>query len=155
MIPANIALHEWIRRAFIFKGRSTRSHYWWPFLLSFCVQLILMLLIISTMGADNVNALLAWASSQPTDFSGLEIAPLSSPAKFFLVFLAVFSLLTFVPNISLSWRRYQDMGLPGAIHLVFLFTGPFLQFIWLMELVWFAFPGTRGPNRYGPDRVRR
>ncbi|MEM9600460.1 MAG: DUF805 domain-containing protein [Pseudomonadota bacterium] len=157
MTPPNVALYEWIRRTFDFKGRSTRAHFWWPFLFSFVVQFMLVLLFVSSVGPDVLQSLLDWVESRPSNFDGLDIGPLPSLAKFVLTFLIVVALLTFVPNISVSWRRFQDMNRPGWLHLIFL-VGRLVgggMLIAIVELIWFAFPGTNGPNRFGPDRVVR
>lgn len=150
MTPPNIAIYDWIHRAFDFRGRSSRSDYWWPFLLMLTVQMVLIFLFLSAIGPEASQQLLEQLQARPNDLTALDVGPLPSLAKFALTAGGVVALLTFVPNLSVAWRRYHDLGRPGWLHLIFMVMGLVLPAASLAELVWFAFPGTRGPNRYGP-----
>ena len=150
MISFSVAITRWIRRAFMFGGRASRSEYWWPFLLSLAVSLGCLVIFATGGGLSWLEALMAWSEAADPD-APPDLPELSGPALFGLVFLVVFSLLTFIPNLSLSFRRFHDMGQPGWLHLVFMGAGLFIAGIGLLELVWLAFLGQSGPNRYGPD----
>lgn len=152
MTPPNVALYNWINKAFDFRSRSTRSDYWWPRLFVVTINVVLLFVFLSAIGPDNSQVLLEWLATSPQDFKDLDIGPLPSAAKFALTAGVVFGVLTLIPDISVSWRRFQDMGKPGWIHILFIVAGGLIPFTALVEYVWFAFPGTRGPNRYGPDK---
>jgi uncharacterized membrane protein YhaH (DUF805 family) len=58
----------------------------------------------------------------------------------------IFDLVILLPGITVAARRLHDMD-RTAWWLLVTFTG--IGAIALM--VWFCFPGTGGPNRFGPD----
>jgi uncharacterized membrane protein YhaH (DUF805 family) len=159
--PPNVAIVEWIRRAFDFRGRSSRSDYWWVQGLTFSVTLVLTLTFMEALGPDGVAAVEDWANrviagdADAQALFPLEWSSIGQVGRFAFVFLMVFLLLTFIPSLSLAWRRFQDMNLPGWIHLIFAFAGLYVPLVGLVEAVWFIRPGTVGPNRYGGDPVRR
>ena len=161
MTPPNVAIVEWVRRAFDFRGRSSRSDYWWTRGLVFIVNLTLLMVFVSALGPEGAEAIQDWTdqvlagdaearATLPLDWDAL-----SEGGRFSLVFLIVFALLTFIPDLSLSWRRFHDMNLPGWIHLIFVFLGAYLPILTLAELIWFVRGGTPGPNRFGADPVER
>lgn len=159
MTPPNVALYVWIRRSFDFQGRSTRSEYWWPRLLVTIVNTGLGLLFLNG-GGEAWFALMLDLSEQASE-SGIISAedfafpPLTSLGTFGLTASIVFAIFTFFPMLSVSWRRFQDLGRPGWIHLIVMFfmllTYPYGQIVMFIEFVFFAFRGTKGENRYGPD----
>ena len=153
MTPFNVAIVRWIRGAFDFRGRSTRAEYWWPRALVALVNLTLLMTFIVGGGADWLAALVEWSEQDPmpTDFSGLDLPPLPGLAKFAAVFYGVFGVLTFFPDLAVAWRRFHDLSQPGWLHLVFMVFSPLFVFVIVLELAWFIVPGTKGPNRYGPD----
>jgi uncharacterized membrane protein YhaH (DUF805 family) len=157
MTPPNVAVYDWIRRGFDFKGRSSRSDYWWPRLLVLTLNVVLLFVFLAGLNIDQTEHLLEWLGEGSMSFDTLQIGwsdlPVSS--RFSLVFAIVFGLLTLIPDISLSWRRFQDMGRPGWMHLLFLVAGGFIMFATIVEFIWFARPGTEGSNRYGPDPQNR
>ncbi len=110
-----------------FTGRSGRREFW-GFALTYLAITIVMstLLVIGMQGAreDHVPVLV------------IVIAATWVPA----------ALALFIPWLSVSWRRYQDCGLPGAIAIVGLF-------IPLVTLIVGLLPGTVGDNDFGapPD----
>ena len=151
MTPFNVAIVNWVRRAFDFRGRATRSDYWWPRLLVFVVNLVLLSVFLAGGGLDWLVALIEWMESDSTDFGDLDLPPLSRLSTFAATFLVVFGLATFIPDISIAFRRFHDMGKPGWLHIIFMIGGAFVNVLTVVELIWFAFPGERGSNRYGPD----
>lgn len=158
MTPPNVALYNWIHQAFDFRSRSTRSDYWWPRLLVTIVNIILGTLFLEGGGEAwfTLMAELTEVANETgaVDLQDFPLPPLTSLGTFALTASIVFLLMTLLPMISLSWRRFQDMNKPGWIHVLFilpcLFVSPFML---CLEFVWFAFPGTRGPNQYGPDKL--
>lgn len=153
MTPINVALYNWIRQAFDFRSRSTRSDYWWTRLFIFIVYFVLLYMFVGGLGEEKAMVLVDWLSTQPQNFDDYDVGPLPSLSTFALTAMVVFAVLTFIPDLSISWRRFQDMGKPGWFHILFMFLGVFIPFAGVAQLIWFVFPGTRGPNRYGPDKL--
>ena len=58
----------------------------------------------------------------------------------------VYAIAMQIPVLAVMVRRLHDLNLSGWWALVWLI--PFID--WLL-LLWLAFPGTFGPNRFGPD----
>ena len=52
----------------------------------------------------------------------------------------------FLPGLAVACRRFHDLD-RTAWWLLLTLTGVGA----LIILIWFCFPGTAGPNRYGPD----
>ena len=75
----------WIK-AFDFKGRSTRSEYWWAYLANF---IIIFLLAI---------------------FVGISVAINETLGLFLNLIYILFTLGQFIPSISICIRRVRDMG---------------------------------------------
>lgn len=151
MTPFNEAIVKWIRLGFTFHGRSTRADYWWPRLLVFVVNLTLLSIFATGSGMDWLITLFEWSESGSDDLAALDLPKLSSLSTFAGVFLLVFGLLTFIPDLAISWRRFHDMGKPGWFHALFIIAGAFMPFAALAQYIWFIMPGDRHDNRYGPD----
>lgn len=150
MTPPNVALYNYFRQSFDFKGRAARSDYWWPFLFTLCVNLVLLIIFIQGGGWEWLTQLIDWSEGTNPDVADLDLPVLSSVSKFAATFLVVFGLATFFADIAVSFRRFHDLGLPGWIHLLFMLGGAFIVFLALIELVWFIFPSNPGENKYGP-----
>jgi len=155
MTPPNVAVYNWIRQGFDFRSRATRSDYWWPRLFVITVNFFLLVLFVSGLGQEQGELLIEWLEKFPSKSEPIDIGKvwdLPSLSKFALSAIFVFGILTLIPDISVSWRRFQDMGKPGWLHILFLIAGGMVPFAVLIQYIWFAFPGTDGPNRYGPDK---
>ena len=155
MTPPNVAVYNWIRQGFDFDGRASRSDYWWPRVFVFTINLVLLFVFTAGLTLEQTTELMDWLAPRPLSFETLNMGPLSSMSVFALVFGTVFGVLTFIPDLSLSWRRFHDLGRPGWLHLTFLIAGAFFALIAFVEFIWFALPGTTGENRYGPDPLDR
>ena len=108
---------------FDFKGRSTRSEYWWWLLF---VVLAGIALTIVDMGIGTFNY-----ESGDGLLSGL------------------FKLATLIPGLALGARRLHDINKSACWLLMWL---SFLLIIpVIVLLVWAARQGDNGTNRYGPD----
>ena len=151
MTPFNVAIVRWIRGAFDFRTRSTRADYWWPRLLVLGVNVLMLMVFVGAIGDDGAAALLDWVATEPDTLDDFPISPLPSLATFALVFGVVFGVLTFIPDLAVSWRRFHDLGQPGWLHLLFILAGALFPLASLGEMVWFAMPGQRHSNRYGQD----
>ena len=103
-LPA--AVKRFFTRAFRFKGRSSRSEFWWVQLVVFIISAAFFALEVSA-GVD------------PNDVSNpLGIAE------------AVFNLIILVPSLSLTWRRLHDAGFAGPWwFIVFTVIGAFVLLI--------------------------
>lgn len=112
---------------FDFKGRSTRSEYWWWLLF---VVLAGIALTIVDMGIGTFNY-----ESGDGLLSGL------------------FKLATLIPGLALGARRLHDINKSAwrlLVWLSFLLIIPMIIPV-IVLLVWAARQGDNGTNRYGPD----
>ena len=112
---------------FDFKGRSTRSEYWWWLLF---VVLAGIALTIVDMGIGTFNY-----ESGDGLLSGL------------------FKLATLIPGLALGARRLRDINKSAwwlLMWLSFLLIIPMIIPV-IVLLVWAARQGGNGTNRYGPD----
>ncbi|MDN8625307.1 MULTISPECIES: DUF805 domain-containing protein [Corynebacterium] len=93
-LPA--AVKRFVTRVFRFKGRSSRSEYWW-------VQLVLFLIY----AAVSVVALSV----------GVDPDDVNNPVG---IATAIFNLIILVPSLSLTWRRLHDAGFCRTVVLHYL-----------------------------------
>ena len=112
-----------------FSGRASRSEYWW-FTLFFIVGVIILTILDISMFGTTIY-------SQDGIRGQTNFAP----------FTSAFSLLIFLPSISVLVRRLHDTDRTGWWYWIILI--PVVGII--LMLVWLASRGTRGDNRYGSD----
>lgn len=110
-----------------FSGRAQRSAYWWFTLFNFIVFIVLAL----AEGGGSFNS--GDGSVQFVVVGGL--------------FSGIWSLVNFIPGLSLSVRRMHDLDKSGWWLLILLV--PLIGAI--VVLVWFCARGTIGANRFGSD----
>ncbi|WP_062519196.1 DUF805 domain-containing protein [Demequina silvatica] len=108
-----------------FSDRSRRREYWGFVLVNFLISIVFGILL-AVAGYDY----------ETMEGSGL--------AAVILVVFAIYALAILLPSLALQWRRYQDIGWPGAVSIIGWFF-PLLTFI--VALI----PGNVGANQYGPD----
>ena len=128
------AIQSFFARYTDFQGRSRRSEYWWV-ILAIWLAAIVAGVLLSVLGG------LAGGSLNPIGYllSGI----------FGLAYLAII-----IPAIALMVRRFHDLNQTGWLALVFILlsviplVGLLVSIGWL---IWFAMPGTVGPNKYGAD----
>ncbi|MBP2623339.1 DUF805 domain-containing protein [Streptococcus oricebi] len=95
-----------------FEGRASRSDYWWVFLMNSLISFILFLIFLFIIFGGGA----AGISGSETGWSGawatiiLTIFP-------FLIFVVIWGLANFLPNLTLSIRRLRDAG----FHWSFIF----------------------------------
>lgn len=149
------------RRYAEFSGRSRRMEYWMFTLFTMIVAIIGYILMLSGGGAD---FLMAAGAGDPLD----PASPMPSEVSFGPLFwvgalgLLIFELASIIPSIALTIRRLHDRNMTGWYLLGFIVVvialnvipviGPAL--VLLLSIGWIvlmALPGTRGPNKYGPD----
>ena len=136
------AIKSFYSRYFDFKTRSSRSEYWWVFLYSLVVGLIVALPLMGPYVAS-INELAA--GGQP-DFSWA-LSGIAIP-------YALFVLINFIPNLALIVRRIHDHDKSGWWFLLFyiLMIIPFIGLIAvIVAIVFMCRRGTVGPNRFGMD----
>lgn len=107
-----------------FKGRATRSEYWWWVLFQIIVLAIPYTLLIGEAASGQAGI---------------------GTALYYLIALALF-----LPSLGLSFRRLHDTNRSAwwlLISLIPLVGG-------IILLVWVILKGTDGPNKYGPDPLR-
>lgn len=115
-----------LRRYADFKGRSRRREYWMftLFLTLVTMAAVLLALLTGSMNADDPR-----------------------PGSFGMILLGLASIAIIVPSIAVQVRRYHDQDRTGWLVLL-----AFIPYIGgIIALVFMCLPGTRGPNRFGPD----
>lgn len=136
MITFGEAIALFYRRYFDFQGRSQRSEFWWMqvyFLVLFILPLAVALFFVGSY-EDEADADLA--------------------AGRVVIIFGLLWLSHAIGAIALSVRRFHDLGQTGWLWLVFLLLGvlPAIGLLFTLgQYIWFMFPGTRGPNKYGHD----
>lgn len=103
MIKAYI---DFWKRAFDFKGRSSRPDYWWAFLVNVLITLVFTIAFVWVPLAVAINA------------SGISI---TNDSQAFMVLVSSYmwptwipTLILFIPQLSLQVRRLRDAGFhPG------------------------------------------
>ena len=111
-----------------FNGRARRSEFWYFNLFNGIIYLIFLLLILFVASGANNGA-------YGTAIIGLYIG------------YSLYSLVTFIPSLSVAVRRLHDIDKSGWAVLVGLI--PIVGYIIL--IIWFATEGTKGPNQYGDN----
>lgn len=107
-----------------FNGRARRAEYWWWWL----AQILLVFVMIIPMVAI----------SPETSEIGATIS---------LILIAVWSIGTLLPNITVTVRRLHDSDKTGWLYLLGLI--PYIGGLILFVLM--LLPGTPGENQYGDD----
>jgi uncharacterized membrane protein YhaH (DUF805 family) len=162
-----------LRRYAEFSGRSRRKEYWLFFLGVLLLYLVLALLMIVLVGGPILSAL-ASADAGGVDAdgaapgSGMIAAMLGGGIVGIVILLVWLALL--IPSIAVGIRRLHDIDRTGW--WLMLGYGPYILSVvlvmaqsaelaamlnlvsmigFLVLLVFAVMPGTRGPNRFGPD----
>lgn len=136
------AVKSFYRRYTDFKGRSSRSEFWWFYLFAFIAGIILMLPIMGPY-MRMVNDIAAGGQPDPSGVFGIMALP-----------YAIFVLVNFIPGIALVVRRLHDLDKSGwwYLLLVVLYFIPLVNLIAVIVfIVFMCRRGTVGPNRFGPD----
>ena len=117
------AIKLFCTRAFDFKGRSRLKEYWYVVLANI---IILGILALVSLLLDNCV---------PADFHDI-----------FTAMSFVYSVLCFVPSLSLGVRRLHDIGKSG-FYLLMLFIPIVNLILWL---IWMTTDSESGENKWGP-----
>jgi uncharacterized membrane protein YhaH (DUF805 family) len=127
------------RRYADFKGRSSRSEYWY-FLLFY---LIIFIILYSCVGKTAVDILLLGKSLNEAFLGGI---------GFFivLILLIIFVLVSLIPSISITIRRLHDVGRSGWLYLII-----FIPLVgWIASLILGFIDSEEGDNEYGANPKR-
>lgn len=128
---------------FNYRGRISRSEYWFGTAFIWCITLIISFFIIyfsRSMG----SSILAWRNEMDIIASIWQLGT-------GLIFLGCFSLITIMASYMLAIKRAHDCNNPGWF---VLFTLLPIANIWVFIELGF-FRGTDGDNLYGDDPCRR
>ena len=137
--PAGLGFGAAIKEVFskygVFRGRATRSEFWWWQLFLFLVPGLTILLGFILAGVAGAQEQTYGSSSEGmTVFAGL------------LLFAAGLVGLAFlVPTIAVSVRRLHDMDLSGWLYLIILIPSVGGIILFVMMLM----PSKPHPNQYG------
>ena len=106
-----------------FTGRARRAEFWF-FELFVVLVIVVPAFLVFLMGVDH------------------------GPAMILLLLLwSVMCLALFLPGLAVSVRRLHDTNSSGWWYFI-----AFVPYVGgLILLVWYCLPGTKGPNRFGPD----
>lgn len=110
-----------------FKGRATRSEYWYFVLFYSIVSLILTLIDVNFINPN------------------LDLSP--EAAMQGTVFTGIFALALILPQIAVGIRRLHDIGRSGWWYLLIFI--PILG--WLVLLYFYILDSQPGTNAYGPN----
>lgn len=129
------AVRTFFQRYTDFQGRSRRSEYWW-----------VVLALIIFFGIGGVIAVVLGGVAGGGDLNPIGMLLIGILG---LAYLAII-----IPNIALMVRRFHDLNQTGWLVLVFILLG-FIPLVGMLaslaQIIWFAMPGTVGPNKYGAD----
>ena len=135
-----------------FKGRARRAEYWWFYLVSTLIGLVLgfvaLFIFLGSADFDALSSLSETATDAEVEVA-LEVffGSISGSIWIPIILLAIYSLLTFIPSIAVLVRRLHDQDKSGWFYFI-----SFIPAIGPLILLAFLFiDGTPGPNRYGPS----
>lgn len=141
MYQRQVSFGEAIQRAFSnycnFRGRASRSEYWW-----FCLFNIIVMLPLNI--ANTVMAP-SQAISAYDPYTGYTSVPEPS-LNIFGIIMLIYSLAILLPTLGLIWRRLHDIGKAGGWYFIVLI--PVVGAIVL--IVWFCQASEPTENRFGP-----
>ena len=110
-----------------FRGRSRRSEYWWVQLFHILVLLVPYILLFA--------------------IGGIQSGQMNILGVILMIAILVYALAVLIPGLAVSFRRLHDRDMSAWWLLIGLI--PYLGS--LVLLVFYVLPGTKGPNKYGPD----
>ena len=135
-------------------GRAQRSAYWWVVLYQLIIYTVLIIVLFMAEGGDQLWELVKSVFQGNTEADLADDFQLGASGVIAFLFMMLFALANILPNIMLQIRRFHDLGQTGWLVLAFMVLGalPGIGLIFdLAHIIWFIFPGTSGPNQYGPD----
>lgn len=162
------AIRSCLRKYLVFRGRASRSEYWWFSLALFLAGLVAALAdnwVFGVTASRGMDAVLPAGAGAPLHgWDAVGQGPMVS----------LLGLLVFLPALAVAVRRLHDTERSGWLLLppfAIAFGGPLIVFVFaplfggivagvwtlvfraalVLPLWWFVQPGTPGPNAYGAD----
>lgn len=97
------AIKSYFKRFLDFKGRSTRSEFWWPIITIYIITFVTV----------------------------LSVSAISSPEPWSNLILLLWVVINILPAVAISVRRLHDMNATGWWYLLnFVFFGGVILLIW-------------------------
>ncbi len=134
------------KRYFDFSGRSSRSEFWWFFLFCILLYMLAFSLSVNELGPPDESVL-----SNPEVFL----------AKTLTSWFGIAFIVTLIPSISISVRRFHDINMSGwwyvALQIVpsilsqYIFIFSFISVIALFAYLYFMCAEGGGDNQYGTN----
>jgi uncharacterized membrane protein YhaH (DUF805 family) len=131
------AIEAFFKRYFDFQGRSSRSEYWWFFLLDILINILVVY-------SDFIFLLMLWHIATIVGFIALTIRRLHDLNRSGLWFLIPLS-------ISLGETIYLEIQTSQSSYTLEII----VLIPWIILLVYFIFPGTKGHNRFGANPIKK
>ena len=137
---------------FNLSGRATRSEFWWFFL--FCILLYLLTLSLSI---EDLQFILTDSNINEQDTSEVLLT-------FFSSWFGIAFLITLIPQITISVRRFHDLNKSGWWYFLLQIVPSLLPSFFIFELislmalflfVYFMLQESGADNRYGPNKSKR
>lgn len=135
-VPFMTAVSRAFSRYCNFRGRASRSEYWWFYLFNLIVGII----ITCVFGGSGYLEYLRTAFTNPMKASGMFISGTMSTISW------IWGIITLLPSLGLFWRRMHDAGHSGWWWLWILL--PLVG--WIIILVALCKASVPGENKYGP-----
>ena len=118
------AVKTCLKKSFTYRGRASRSEYWYFCLAHATAVIILLILLVSFDDLHSRKGTVAVAAA-----------------------LGAFYLITFAPFLAVTVRRLHDTNRTGWWYLLV-----FVPVIgWIILLIWWAGASSPGTNMYGPQ----
>ena len=155
MLSFGEAVRQFYGHYVIADGRASRSAFWWVQLYQIILILVFVIVVLMAEGGSNFIENVLDAKT-PEDLTILW-NDLGASGQFAMFAVLGFSLINFLPGIMLNIRRFHDLGYSGWLVFAFFIAGVlpvFGTFAGIANYIWFALPGTDGPNEYGQDPLR-
>ncbi|MFM1965434.1 MAG: hypothetical protein RL134_1159 [Actinomycetota bacterium] len=130
-----------------FQGRASRSEFWWWYLFTAIISLIVFIPAMPWY-IDFINA----ANSQ-TGNAVMVLPPVTGLAAFGLILSTVWSLAVLIPTIAVAVRRLHDTNKSGWWMLLWFLSCCFGIGAIILIIFW-VMASTPGPNRFGEGPAR-
>lgn len=149
-----------IRNYANFKGRASRSEYWYFILFSFLFMIAAMLLDKLIFGKPQsvfyfLFALFVFLPQVAVMVRRLHDTNRSGKIVLWYYLAGIVFILLFVfsgLSYFIAAAQGQSVGTPSGFFLAVLLIGALVFTVWgIVFLVWFCTKGTTGDNKYGPD----
>lgn len=126
-----------------FRGRASRSEFWWWYLFTAIVSLVLE--IISR------PLHLTYGATEYVFGEGADAMIVAVPGTSILS--TIWALAVLLPTLAVATRRFHDSN-KSAWNWFWLLLTPLCGIGFIILLIWWILPSTPGPNRYGDGPAR-